>query len=69
MPKLRNTTFALHEHIRDALYTQRIANFHVLFPNQMIGKGQRRQDPSDGDTTNTAALWGQNPVPPSGGHF
>jgi hypothetical protein len=65
LPRLGDSVAALRDHIRDALFTKRVANFRVLCPNKMFGMGLRRSDISDDDAVRTAALWGPNPVHPT----
>jgi hypothetical protein len=44
-------------------------NFRVLCPNRMVGVGQRRQEPTDEEAAKTAALWGPDPVHPTGAAY
>jgi hypothetical protein len=65
LPRLGKSVAALRDHIRDALFTRRVANFRVLCPNRMFGMGLRRHEISDEEATRTAALWGPDPVHPT----
>jgi hypothetical protein len=56
LPRLGDSVAALRDHIRDALFTRRVANFRVLCPNKMFGMGLRRNEISDDDAVRTAAL-------------
>jgi hypothetical protein len=49
---------AIHS-LRDSLFTRGVANFRVLCPNQMVGVGQWREEPTDEEATATVALGGQ----------
>jgi hypothetical protein len=65
-PKLGNTIVALCEYIRDALFVKKVPNFRVLCLNRMIGVGQQRQEPTDEEAAKSPALWGPDPVHPTG---
>jgi hypothetical protein len=69
LPRLGNAIHALRDGIRDTLFTKRIDNFRVLCPNRMIGVGQRRGVPSDEEAATSAALWGTDPVHPTGAAY
>ncbi len=60
---------ALRDNIRDSLYTKRVQNFRVLCPNRMVGVGQRLQEPTDEEAAKAAALWGRDPVHPTGAAY
>jgi hypothetical protein len=65
LPRLGESVAALRDHICDALFTRRVANFWVLCPNRMFGMGLRRHEISDEEASRTAALWGPDPVHPT----
>jgi hypothetical protein len=69
LPRLADSIHALRDGIRDTLFTKRIDNFRVLCPNRMIGVGQRRAVPSDEEAAASAALWGTDPVHPTGAAY
>jgi hypothetical protein len=69
LPRLGDAIHALRDGIRDTLFTKRIDNFRVLCPNHMIGVGQRRAVPSDEEAAASAALWGTDPVHPTGAAY
>jgi hypothetical protein len=69
LPKLGDAIAALRDAIRDALFVKKIQNFRVLCPNKMVGVGQRREEPSDEEAAKTAALWGPDPVHPTGAAY
>jgi hypothetical protein len=64
LPGLGEAIHSLRDNIGDSLFTRRVANFHVLCPNQMVGVGQWRQEPTDEEATATVALWGPDRVHP-----
>ncbi len=69
LPRLGDAIHALRDSIRDTLFTKRIDNFRVPCPNRMIGVGQRRGVPSDKEAAASAALWGTDPVHPTGAAY
>ncbi len=69
LPKLGDRIAALRDAIRDALFVKKAQNFRVLCPNKMVGVGQRRQEPTDEEAAKTAALWGPDPVHPTGAAY
>jgi lysophospholipase L1-like esterase len=69
LPKLGDAIMALRDAIRNALFVKKVQNFRVLCPNKMVGVGQRRQEPTDEEVAKTAALWGPDPVHPTGAAY
>ncbi len=69
LPKLGNAIAALRDSVRDALFVKKIPNFRVLCPNKMVGVGQRKQEPTDEEAAKTAAVWGPDPVHPTGAAY
>jgi hypothetical protein len=69
LPKLGDAIVALRDAIRDALFVKKVQNFRVLCPNKMVGVGQRREEPSDEEAAKTAAMWGPDPVHPTGAAY
>jgi hypothetical protein len=60
LPRLGDAVHALRDNIRD---------FRVLCPNRMVGVGQRLQEPTDEEAAKAAALWGRDPVHPTGAAY
>jgi hypothetical protein len=69
LPRLGDAVHALRDNIRDSLYTKKLQNFRVLCPNRMVGVGQRLQEPTDEEAAKAAALWGRDPVHPTGAAY
>jgi hypothetical protein len=69
LQSLGSATNVLKEYIRDSLYTRHTSNFRVLCPNKILGIGQRRGEMSIEDARELAALWGSDPVHPSGAAY
>jgi hypothetical protein len=69
LPKLGDAIAALRDYVRDALFVKKIPNFRVLCPNKMVGVGQRKQEPTDEEAAKTAAVWGPDPVHPTGAAY
>jgi hypothetical protein len=69
LPRLGDAVHALRDSIRDSLYTRKVQNFRVLCPNRMVGVGQRLQEPTDEEAAKAAALWGRDPVHPTGAAY
>jgi hypothetical protein len=59
----------LKEYIRNSLYTRHTSNFRVLCPNRILGIGQRRAELPIEDARELAAMWGRDPVYPSGAAY
>ncbi len=66
LPRLGAATTVLKEFIRDSLYTRHTSNFRVLCPNRILGIAQRRAELPIEDARELAAMWGPDPVHPSG---
>jgi hypothetical protein len=69
LPRLGESIHLLRDSIRDSLFTRHVPNFRVLCPNKMVGVGQRKEEPSDEEAAATAALWGIDPVHPTGAAY
>ncbi len=69
LPRLGDSIHLLRDSIRDSLFTKHVPNFRVLCPNKMIGVGQRKEEPSDEEAAASAALWGIDPVHPTGAAY
>jgi hypothetical protein len=69
LPRLGDAIHSLRDNIRESLYTRRVQNFQVLCPNRMVGVGQRLQEPMDEEAAKSAALWGRDPVHPTGAAY
>jgi hypothetical protein len=69
LPRLGAVTSVLKEYIRDSLYTRHTSNFRVLCPNRILGIAQRRAELPIEDARELAAMWGRDPVHPSGAAY
>jgi hypothetical protein len=69
LPRLGDSIHLLRDSIRDSLFTKHVPNFRVLCPNKMIGVGQRKDEPSYEEAAASAALWGVDPVHPTGAAY
>jgi hypothetical protein len=69
LPRLGDSIHLLRDSIRDSLFTKHVPNFRVLCANKMVGIGQRKEEPSDEEAAATAALWGVDPVHPTGAAY
>ncbi len=69
LPRLGDVIASLRDSIQDTLFVKKVPNFRVLCPNRMIGVGQHRQEPSDEEAAKAAALWGSDPVHPTGASY
>jgi hypothetical protein len=66
LTNLSNSLHILRDNIRDTLFTKQVSNFMVLCPNKMIGTGPWNTSICNEDLSELAALWGDDPVHPTG---